>query len=676
MSILSSLSAAAASIRYENSKTGSTGWQLTNPATNREIEGYASLTSVNAGSQISFYVSTSASTYTLEIFRMGWYGGVGARSYRKVTGLFGRLQAVPAATSEGLMECQWSSSYDLSVPGDWVTGIYLVKLTTSNGKQSYIIFVVRDDLGFSDFLFQSSVTTFQAYNNWPGLNAGGKSLYDFNSSGNLAAYKVSFNRPYAMGMLPGSANGVGAGDFLTMGGLERQVAGWEYNMVRWIEKEGYDVSYCTNIDTHNSSFNPLLYHKAFLSVGHDEYWSWQMRANVEAARDRGVDLGFFGANICYWQIRLEPSLSGNKPNRTIVGYKWAWQLDPYARDGIASNDGQITYLWRFNAAKPSEQVFIGAQYISNSYDTDIVISNRTHWTLAGSGLLDGSRLPGLLGYEVDAMFAGNAPYGTTVIAHSPIAPNNNDTNAYPYSDMTVYTTGSGSTVFAAGSIQWSWGLDAYDATGHRGSRVSEPAQTITRNVLDRFLNRNAPNPPSAPSSLRATASSTGQINLTWADNSWTEEGIQVYRSSPGAPYVRIASLSAGSTSYSDRGLVSGLSYSYKVDAYNDGGTSAFSNEATATLLANQPPTAPTGLRVFSTTSSSVLIYWNSSTDDNKVAGYRVFRNGSAVGTMPYPFFFEGGLRSNTTYTYTVQAYDGAGNTSALSSPLLVTTDRY
>src|SRR5258707_80835 len=88
----------------------------------------------------------------------------------------------------------------------------------------------------------------------------------------------------------GCYRGAGAGNFF--GGL------WEFNMVRFLEREGYDVTYSTDLDTHENG-SDLLNHKAFIIVGHDEYWSWQMRDNVEAARGMGINLGFFSANTAY-----------------------------------------------------------------------------------------------------------------------------------------------------------------------------------------------------------------------------------------------------------------------------------------------------------------------------------------------------------------------------------------
>ncbi len=170
--------------------------------------------------------------------------------------------------------------------------------TTS--KQSFIIFIVRDDARSSKYLYQLSTNTFQAYNNW-----GGKSLYDWNSTDSIPAVNVSFNRPYAMGNQPTAAYGVGAGEFLTnfQPVTEGPPGGWGYNMVRFLEREGYDVSYISDVDAHENG-NLLLSHKALLVVGHSQNtWSWQMRTNVQAARDAKVGIGFFSSNTCYWQIR-------------------------------------------------------------------------------------------------------------------------------------------------------------------------------------------------------------------------------------------------------------------------------------------------------------------------------------------------------------------------------------
>ncbi len=448
----------------ENAKQGAPDWELADPAYNREIEGYASKTSVARGSTISFYVSTTAKTYNIEFFRLGWYNGAGARRMTSPVSRVGIRQTMPKTDPvTGLIECNWTSPYTINIPNtadptNWASGYYLAKLTARGGKDWYIPFVVRDDPRASKYLFQSSVTTYQAYNAW-----GGKSLYPFNSTNSARAYKVSFNRPYD--------NGYGTGD------LVNDWSGWELNMLRFLEREGYDLTYCTNLDTHENP-NLINNRKSFLSVGHDEYWSREIRDNVENARNRGVHLGFFTANAAYWQVRFEPSSVNGAANRTLVCYKEAAK-DPFYSD---PNKRQLTTVtWRDPIVNRPEEPLLGVQYEHYPVDADMVIANASHWVFANTGLRNGDKLPGLVGYEADRRF-GIGPANTVVLAHSPVV---SEVGA-GYSDMTLYTHASGANVFATGSIQWAWGLDDYFAWWSHTYLVHAGAQQITRNVLNRF----------------------------------------------------------------------------------------------------------------------------------------------------------------------------------------------
>src|SRR5689334_16828399 len=156
-------------------------------ADTRVIKGYADQTSVNHGQPIKFYISTSQPSYTIEIYRMGWYSGTGARFITSVPALVGHNYGVPVPDpTTGLIAASWPVAYTLQTGLDWVTGIYQAKLIASDGSAGYILFIVRDDEGTADIVYQVAITTYQAYNNW-----GGKSLYDFNSTGGRA-YKVSY----------------------------------------------------------------------------------------------------------------------------------------------------------------------------------------------------------------------------------------------------------------------------------------------------------------------------------------------------------------------------------------------------------------------------------------------------------------------------------------------------
>lgn len=337
---------------------------------------------------------------------------------------------------------------------DWPSGVYLAKLEARpSGYQRYAIFIVRDDARAATYLMQASVTTYQAYNEW-----GGKSLYGFNSTAEVPAVKVSFNRPYT--------DCYGAGQFLL----------WEINMVRFLEREGYDVKYATSVDM-DIDAGLLASVRGFLSVGHDEYWSWKMRANVEAARERGIGLGFFSSNTCYWQIRFEPSPVTGQPRRTMVCYKYtALEADPYALDKNRNNDRLTTTQWRNWPVSRPEDALIGVMYHGDPVAGDIVVSDAGHWVYEGTGLRNGDTLRNLLGYETDASF-GNAPAGTQVIAHSP--------DPFGYADMSVYTWPSGAVVFAAGSMQYTWGLD--DFGWHNVDAATRKATEImTRNILARL----------------------------------------------------------------------------------------------------------------------------------------------------------------------------------------------
>src|SRR6266850_975931 len=254
-------------IVLENQQPGSEDWLIGlrgNPPADdvgNQIKGYASATSVNQGESITFHVTVNpVQNYTMDVYRMGWYQGLGGRLIQSIGPLQGVAQpACPVDAATGLIECDWTASYTLTVPTSWTSGVFMVQLTNAQGYQSYIPFVVRDDARRADLLFQQAVTTYQASNNYPDDRVTGKSLYASNSygantvTGTPRAVKVSWNRPYTAHR--------GSGQFLE----------WEAYFVRWLERSGYDVKYSTDLDTHENSAR-LLESKAFLSVGHDGYW--------------------------------------------------------------------------------------------------------------------------------------------------------------------------------------------------------------------------------------------------------------------------------------------------------------------------------------------------------------------------------------------------------------------
>lgn len=509
----------------ENDLQGTSAWRIPNSraALYHEIEGYASATSVNVLEPIKFYVSVEVEqTIQIEIYRMGFYQGFDGRYITTIyPGNDAQNQPFDEADhTTGLIECDWDETAEWTPPIDTVSGFFLAKLVGLGvEKDSYIIFVVRnDDREYSDFVFQSTVTTYQAYNVYPGNRDGtnpttlswysGKSLYDEaeNDYGELVpesapqyqdhqARMVSFNRPYYVD--PDAPDGPitqSAGQFFY----------WEYWMTRWMEKNGLDVTYITNVDTHtnNANFFDAGKHKAFLTAGHDEYYSWEMRDNLEQARDRETDpmhLGFFSSNDAYWQIRFAPSTANtapaNEPNRTIICYKLHYNDGIYG-DPNRVNDSSptfettdnylITRRWRDNAGnrlsgtcpvgldcfKDPEDELIGAMT-----DLNFIIWSGT-FEFAGSCPLwindgvKGTPIPLLVGYEPVRAFNPALYNDRTQYLVGDSGPNSSDRAHAVY-----YKMDTGGRVFTAGSNIWAFRL-------FEGFSTSEEVSTITMNVID------------------------------------------------------------------------------------------------------------------------------------------------------------------------------------------------
>ena len=259
---------------------------------------------------MSFKVNATAAAYHVDILRFGYYQGNGARKVATLSGPFRRTpnraaptRSTPGWSTAGTGRCRSPGTCPplpcrASTPPTWCA--------TTTAAASLVPFVVRDNSSHSDIVVQASDTTWQAYNTY-----GGNSLYSCTGScppGNPLGYKgaskVSYNRPFH------SADDDSGASWLTYA---------ELPMISFLEANGYDVSYLSGTDV-DSSGSLLLNHRTFVSSGHDEYWSGNQRANVEYARDHGVNLAFFSGNEVFWKTRWEPDGAGN-PNRVLVTYK-------------------------------------------------------------------------------------------------------------------------------------------------------------------------------------------------------------------------------------------------------------------------------------------------------------------------------------------------------------------
>jgi hypothetical protein len=385
-----------------------------------QIEGYCSQASINQGDTLGLFVSTNPSSqFTLDIYRMGYYQGKGGNLKRSIGPLQGKTQVEPNPDPlTNFFECNWDETYRLIIPQDWLSGVYLCKLTTIPDKyQSYIIFLVKDNRKV-DFIFQCSDLTWQSYNRWPYWH----SLYDeahipWKGASETTVTRSSFDRPYALyvNLLPSGFNPLsnGAGEFLL----------WEFPLSYWMEQKGFDVTYISNIDTHADS-TELHRAKAFLSVGHDEYWTYDMFNNVSNARDKGVNLLFLSGNSVSGAVYLDPS-TDKRPNR-IMGRTTGEDLKDTSLMGATS---------------------YGVGYGS------FICQEPAHWLFEGTGMQKGDSITNLIGWEYHGRPTGGQKdllvVGETKINPAGFGPINS-----PHQITTIYTTDKGNFVFNAGTCWW------------------------------------------------------------------------------------------------------------------------------------------------------------------------------------------------------------------------------
>jgi hypothetical protein len=409
-------------VKDENAKPGTTAWNVTNGGKPGDIEGYASAVSAQRGEAVTLYVSTNAPTFHVEAYRLGYYGGAGGRLVWKSGEQSGQKQAAATFTPGiNMTEARWNPSVHVTIDDHYPPGVYVFKLVASTGVQQLVPLTVRDDSSTAAYVVQNSVTSWQAYNDWAGY-----SLYQ-GQNGAFATRSrvVSFDRPYA--------RGDGQADFL----------GLEFPLIMLMEQLGLDVTYVTDVDTH---LRPQLLtnHKAWFSLGHDEYWSKEMRDGVEAARDKGLNLAFLGANAAFRQIRFEASAVG--PNRHQVCYKSAAE-DPVAK----TNPPLTTVNWREAPASRPESLMIGQQYECNPVMADMIIVDPTAWVFNGTGVKPGQHLTQAVGSEYDRYDPGQqGPKNVQLFAHSPVVCHGRPS----FADMAYYTAPSGAGVFSTGTIVW------------------------------------------------------------------------------------------------------------------------------------------------------------------------------------------------------------------------------
>jgi hypothetical protein len=428
----------------ENRRPGTSSWRITEEGPGF-VEGFADLDYAEQGDKIGLYISTNQPSLYVAAYRMGWYGGAGARQIWRSTEVIGRDQPICMLDhSTNMVSCDnWSRSLTMTVTSAFVPGDYLLKLTASNNSQSYILLTIWQPDSHATYLMMNRSMVEQGWNSFGGYDfyqgQGSCILDSFEYPPCNRARVVSFDRPYS---------GNGSSDFLTN----------EYPIVEFMEQEGLDVTYCTDICiSEHPGF--LLQHKVLVDPDHDETWTNSEREAVLNAASKGVNFAFFGAATLVRHARLQPSRLGL--DREEVDYR-----DP-AEDPLnnAQNPWQVTgNTWSSPPTYWDSETFLGQIYsgymLPNEPNAPMKVFDANTWLFQGTKVTDGTEIPSVINSDIDHLDpSGPMPQNLEVLAHSPIPLSEAYTgqgqwNGDTYSDVTYYTNSSGAAIFDSGDNIW------------------------------------------------------------------------------------------------------------------------------------------------------------------------------------------------------------------------------
>jgi N,N-dimethylformamidase beta subunit-like protein len=440
---------------------GDAGWKDTGRPDPNLLALWASPYVVSGGDTLDIYVHSAAPHVLLQVYRLGWYGGVGGRLVASRPGIQGGIQ--PRCTSPGLapVACPWRRSTRLAIPSDWVGGIYLLKVRDVAGHIWSYPFVLRSR-GPHRFTAVINQFTWQAYNKW-----NGASFYSFLPASSRYTYPaISFDRPY-----------LDRGGMTAEGGPDEAGGSNDLPAVRWLEKEGFDIGYLSDADLAGAADLTGLH--ALLFVGHDEYWTWDEFNRVQSLRDAGTHLAFFSGDNADWNIRLGAGPVTGRPAETLICYKY--QPDP----GAPTAD-ETTTKFRDPPLDRPESELIGEIYqnllpggdsppMEVPPDSLLGPDTRAFTTLAG--LAPGDTIAIAAGTEGDQLFPGASftPPGTEMLLRSvQTVP-----DASPrFFNSSFYVASSGAGVWATGTNRWAAYLD-----GDRAP-ANPKVERLTRVILD------------------------------------------------------------------------------------------------------------------------------------------------------------------------------------------------
>jgi len=464
-------------IWQENQNSGNGDWRFSNRASGNEIACYLSQISINKGESVELKVhSLGSQPFTLRVYRWGDYGGAGARLIQPpVNDIPASPQTAPVVVEGAprirLTRCNWTTTHTLQTDVNWITGLYWLKLTQNDtGKETAAILIVRDDEKVADVVFKSNSFTWLAYNSWSFDANQRYTIYDFRSTNPPGrSMGSSYQRPWS---------------WATIDEEDDNPNTWEQPNIQWLESLGYEIKYVDDIDVHLQGTTLMNRSKALITSGHSEYWTLEQYQAIAGMRDAGKHLVFMGANIAYWRVRLEDTnqpgagIEGdrqqmichkNNDQLTSTGVPGDWIDDPVTPTDLFRSNRVVS----LSGGTAPESKLLGVQFIGNTggpeHAQPLVVQNN-HPLFDQTGLMVGSTIGNLVGFEWDHVNPGDGIVtsgGLTVLAQGNITPV--DITSYAstfiqpnvaanHSDMTIYQAPNGGWVFAAGSLNATFGL--------------------------------------------------------------------------------------------------------------------------------------------------------------------------------------------------------------------------
>ena len=452
-------------VECENQVGGDLSWYTTpdaraNPS---ELALWASPYAASVGDTLDVFVHSILPSAKVVVYRLGWYAGRGGRAmWQMATSDLGPQPAC-SPPFPGPVVCPWTRSFRIPIGEAWLSGVYLIKVTNQLGRSAAYPFVVRTTRS-PQVVAVIPQFTWQAYNAY-----GGSSLYVIDPSTGTNVHKVSFERPYD--------RSAGA-TFLYQKGLSNEI-----QAIRWLERNGYDVGYISDLDLTNLRA-PVPATKALVFAGHDEYWTWEMYDQVEQHRDAGTSLLFLSGNNAYWNIRLSAGSVTGRDGNLITCFK-------SAADPEATRVEETTTQFRAAPLNRPENGLYGImtmRLVKSGMTPSLVISDtgvgpEAQQFLTEAGLQPRDSLPGVIAVEGDEVVAnGHTPTDLQLLFRSPIT--SNDGRTYFYSG-TFFIAPSGAGVFASGSNEYGRDLDSLFPPLPANGSVSR----LTKAVLDWMVNR-------------------------------------------------------------------------------------------------------------------------------------------------------------------------------------------